>query len=130
QARIALAYGSENLVALFARMAFGSCGRNLVKGGSRKELLMDKALIGEFLGTMVLVLFGNGIVANLVLKKTKGEGSGWIVIVFGWMLAVTMGVFAAIGTGSADAHINPAVTLGLAISSGDYSKLLPYFVAQ
>src|SRR5215471_7274963 len=91
---------------------------------------MDKRLIGEFLGTLVLVLFGNGIVANLVLKKTKGEGSGWIVIVFGWMLAVAMGVFAAIGTGSADAHINPAVTLGLAISSGDYSKLAPYFTAQ
>jgi glycerol uptake facilitator protein len=91
---------------------------------------MDKRLIGEFLGTLVLVLFGNGIVANLVLKKTKGEGSGWIVITFGWMLAVMMGVFAAIGTGSADAHINPAVTLGLAISSGDYSKFVPYFIAQ
>ena len=95
---------------------------------------MDKALIGEFFGTMVLVLLGNGIVANLVLKKTKGEGGGgggaWIMIAFGWTMAVMMGVFAAIGTGSAGAHINPAVTIGLAVASGDYSKVLPYFIAQ
>ena len=91
---------------------------------------MDKRLIGEFIGTMILVLLGNGIVANLVLKKTKGEGSGWIVIVFGWTLAVMMGVFAAIGTGSADAHINPAVTIAFAVSSGDWSKFLPYLIAQ
>ena len=95
---------------------------------------MDKALIGEFFGTMVLVLLGNGIVANLVLKKTKGEGGGgggaWIMIAFGWTLSVMMGIFAAIGTGSAGAHINPAVTIGLAVASGDYSKVLPYFIAQ
>jgi glycerol uptake facilitator protein len=95
---------------------------------------MDKALIGEFIGTMVLVLLGNGIVANVVLKKTKGEGGGgggaWITIVFGWTLAVMIGVFAAIGCGSAGAHINPAVTIGLAVASGDYSKFLPYLIAQ
>lgn len=95
---------------------------------------MDKALIGEFIGTAVLVLLGNGIVANLVLKKTKGEGGGggggWVMIAFGWTLAVMMGVFAAIGTGSAGAHINPAVTIGLAVASGDYSKFAPYFIAQ
>jgi len=91
---------------------------------------MDKRLIGEFMGTMMLVLLGNGIVANLVLKKTKGEGSGWIVIVFGWTLAVMAGVFTAIACGSPDAHINPAVTMAFAVSTGDFSKFLPYLVAQ
>jgi glycerol uptake facilitator protein len=91
---------------------------------------MEKELIGEFMGTLVLVLFGNGIVANLVLKKTKGEASGWIVIVVGWMLGVMMGVFTAIGCGSSGAHINPAVTLALAINSGDFSKFFPYLLAQ
>jgi glycerol uptake facilitator protein len=90
-----------------------------------------KPLIGEFIGTMVLVLLGNGIVANLVLKKTKGEGSGWIVIVLGWTFGVMMGVFAAIGTGSAGAHINPAVTIALAVAGKvDWSTVLPFFIAQ
>ena len=89
-----------------------------------------KPLIGEFIGTMILVLMGNGNVANLVLKKTKGEGSGWIVIVMGWTFGVMMGVFAAIGTGSSDAHINPAVTIAFAVSSGNWSKFIPYLIAQ
>jgi glycerol uptake facilitator protein len=91
---------------------------------------MDKRLFGEFMGTLVLVLLGNGVVANVLLKKSKGENSGWIVITTGWGLAVMAGVFTAIACGSSDAHINPAVTLGFAISSGDYSKFLPYLVAQ
>lgn len=91
---------------------------------------MDKRLIGEFMGTLVLVLLGNGVVANVLLKKSKGESSGWIVITTGWALAVMAGVFTAIACGSPDAHINPAVTLGFAISSGDFSKLVPYTIAQ
>lgn len=91
---------------------------------------MDKRLFGEFMGTLVLVLLGNGVVANVLLKKSKGENSGWIVITTGWGLAVMAGVFTAIACGSSDAYINPAVTLGFAISSGDYSKFLPYLVAQ
>src|SRR4051812_43966820 len=91
---------------------------------------MDKRLIGEFMGTMILVLLGNGIVANVVLKKTKGEGSGWVIITSGWAFAVMTGVFTAIACGSGDAHINPAVTLAFAVSSGDFSKFVPYFVAQ
>jgi len=91
---------------------------------------MDPRLIGEFMGTLVLVLLGNGTVANVLLTKSKGQGGGWIVISTGWGVAVMAGVFAAIACGSPDAHINPAVTLGFAISSGDFSKFLPYLVAQ
>jgi len=82
------------------------------------------------MGTLVLVLIGNGVVANVVLKKTLGSAAGWLTIVFGYGLAVVAGVFTAIACGSGDAHINPAVTLAFAISSGDFSKFVPYLVAQ
>jgi len=82
------------------------------------------------MGTLVLVLIGNGVVANVVLKKTLGSAAGWLTIVFGYGLGVVAGVFTAIACGSGDAHINPAVTLAFAISSGDFSKFLPYLVAQ
>ena len=82
------------------------------------------------MGTLVLVLIGNGVVANVVLKKTLGSAAGWLTIVFGYGLAVVAGVFTAIACGSGDAHINPAVTLAFAISSGDFSKFVPYLIAQ
>jgi glycerol uptake facilitator protein len=91
---------------------------------------MDPRLFGEFMGTLVLVLIGNGVVANVVLKKTLGSAAGWLTIVFGYGLAVVAGVFTAIACGSGDAHINPAVTLAFAISSGDFSKFIPYLIAQ
>jgi glycerol uptake facilitator protein len=91
---------------------------------------MDKTFYGEFMGTLVLILMGNGVVANVLLKKSKGEGSGWIVITAGWALAVMSGVFTAIAFGSPDAHLNPAVTLGVAVTTGDWSKFVPYFLAQ
>jgi glycerol uptake facilitator protein len=91
---------------------------------------MDPRLFGEFMGTLVLVLIGNGVVANVVLKKTLGSAAGWLTIVFGYGLGVAAGVFTAIACGSSDAHINPAVTLGFAISSGDFSKFVPYLIAQ
>jgi len=91
---------------------------------------MDPRLFGEFMGTLVLVLLGNGVVANVVLKKTLGSAAGWLTIVFGYGLGVMAGVFVAVACGSGDAHINPAVTLGFAISSGDFSKFLPYLIAQ
>ena len=65
----------------------------------------------ELLGTMLLIIFGDGVVANVVLGKTKGQNSGWIVIATGWGMAVVVGVYAVAGyTG---AHINPAVTIAL-----------------
>jgi len=82
------------------------------------------------MGTLVLVLIGNGVVANVVLKKTLGSAAGWLTIVFGYGLGVVAGVFTAIACGSGDAHINPAVTLAFAISSGDFSKFVPYLIAQ
>lgn len=86
--------------------------------------------LGELVGTLVLVLLGDGVVANVLLSKSKGHNSGWIVIATGWAFAVLVGVFAAIALGSPDAHINPAVTVGFAVSSGDYSKIVPYVSAQ
>ncbi len=91
---------------------------------------MDKRLLGEFMGTMVLILMGNGVCANVLLKRAKGEGSGWMVIGTGWGIAVMCGMFTAWACGSADANLNPAVTLASAIGSGDFSKFLPYALAQ
>lgn len=68
--------------------------------------------VAEFLGTALLVIFGNGVVANVVLAKTKGNNSGWIVITTGWALGVFVGVFAS--QASSGAHLNPAVTLAMA----------------
>jgi glycerol uptake facilitator protein len=79
---------------------------------------------------MVLILLGNGVVANVLLRKSKGEDAGWIVVTTGWALGVMAGVFTAIACGSADAHLNPAVTLGAAVLTGDWSKFLPYLAAQ
>jgi glycerol uptake facilitator protein len=86
--------------------------------------------LGEFVGTLILVLLGDGVVACVLLKRSKGEASGWMVITTGWALAVMAGVFAAIACGSKDAFLNPAVTLGFAVSSGDYSKLFSLAGAQ
>lgn len=68
-------------------------------------------LLGEFLGTMVLIVFGSGVVANVLLKKSKAEGAGWLTITLGWAVGVIMGVFTAIATGAPQADLNPAVTL-------------------
>lgn len=86
-------------------------------------------LVAEFIGTALLVTFGNGVVANVVLSKTKGSGSGWIVITAGWALAVFVGVF--VSQTSSGAHLNPAVTLALA-QAGKFawSKVPGYLVMQ
>jgi glycerol uptake facilitator protein len=91
---------------------------------------MTSPILGEFLGTMILVLLGNGVVAGVLLKKSKAEASGWIVITTGWAFAVMAGVFTAIACGSSDAHLNPAVTLGFAVRAGNFEKVAPYFAAQ
>ncbi|GAB4000380.1 MIP/aquaporin family protein [Spirosoma daeguense] len=86
--------------------------------------------LGELIGTMVILLLGNGVVANVVLKQTKGESSGWIVITAGWAFAVTMGVFVSKAFGSVDAHLNPAVTVAFAVATNDFSNLVSYITAQ
>ncbi len=85
---------------------------------------------GEFMGTLILILMGDGVVAGVLLKKSKAENSGWIVITAGWAFAVVCGVFTAIACGSPEAHLNPAVTIGVAVRTGDYSRFLPFLGAQ
>lgn len=71
------------------------------------------AFLGELLGTMMLIILGDGVVANVVLNKTKGNNGGWIVIAMGWAMAVFVGVF--VGSRYSGAHINPAVTIAFAV---------------
>ncbi len=91
---------------------------------------MTSPFFGEFMGTMMLVLLGDGVVANVLLKKSKGEGSGWMVIATAWGLAVTAGIFTAIACGSPGAHLNPGVTLAVAIISNKWTNVIPFWTAQ
>lgn len=91
---------------------------------------MHGPVFGEFMGTMVLVALGDGVVANVLLKKSKGENSGWIVIATGWGLAVVAGICTAVACGSPGAHINPAITLAVAILSNKWANVGPFWMAQ
>jgi len=86
-------------------------------------------LLAELLGTALLVLLGDGVVANVVLNRTKGQNGGWIVITAGWGFAVAIAVY-SVGSISG-AHLNPAVTIGLAtIGTFPWTKVPGYVVAQ
>src|ERR671925_341325 len=88
-----------------------------------------KPYLAEFIGTMILVLLGDGVVANVLLARSKGQNSGWIVITVGWGVAVATAVY-AVGRISG-AHLNPAVTLGLAaIGSFAWTDVPGYIAAQ
>jgi glycerol uptake facilitator protein len=87
-------------------------------------------VIGEFVGTFFMILLGDGVVAGCILKRTKGEGAGWMAITTGWAFAVLCGIFIANLFGSSDAFLNPAFTLGFAVKSGAFNKILPYLIAQ
>lgn len=87
-------------------------------------------MLGEFMGTFIMMVLGNGVVAGVLLKRSKAENSGWLVITAGWAFAVLCGIFTAVLFGSKDGHLNPAITLAFAIENHDFSKLLPYAVAQ
>jgi glycerol uptake facilitator protein len=90
---------------------------------------MNNAFFGELIGTMLLIIFGDGVVANVVLSKTKGQNSGWIVIATGWAFAVAVGVYASWPISGA--HINPAVTISLAvIGKFPWAMVVPYIIAQ
>jgi glycerol uptake facilitator protein len=84
--------------------------------------------LSEFIGTSVLILLGNGVVANVVLNKTKGNNGGWIVITFGWAMAVFAGVYVASKSGG---HLNPAVTIAMAsLDKLAWSEVPSYITAQ
>jgi glycerol uptake facilitator protein len=86
-------------------------------------------VLAEVLGTMLLIILGDGVVANVVLNQTKGQSSGWIVITAGWAFGVTVAVY-AVGTFSG-AHLNPAVTIGLAsIGKFPWASVPAYVLAQ
>src|SRR5512138_3008690 len=85
--------------------------------------------LAEFIGTAILVIFGNGVVANVVLARTKGHNSGWIVITAGWGLGVFVGVFCT--QSFSGAHLNPAVTIAMA-TAGKLAadKVVGYILGQ
>jgi glycerol uptake facilitator protein len=91
---------------------------------------MISPFLGEFLGTLILILLGNGVVANVLLNRSKAAGAGWIVITAGWAFAVMSGIFTAVACGSSAAHLNPAVTFGFATASGDWSNAVGFLTAQ
>jgi glycerol uptake facilitator protein len=84
--------------------------------------------ISEFIGTAILILLGNGVVANVVLNKTYGNSGGWIVITFGWAISVFVAVF--ISAAASGAHLNPAITISLAFKTGDWINVPVYIAGQ
>ncbi|RXK58484.1 aquaporin family protein [Lacibacter luteus] len=85
--------------------------------------------VAEYIGSMLLLLLGNSVVANVLLSKTKGNNSGLIVIAFGWAVAVFVGVYSS--ANSSGAHLNPAITIGLAsIGKFEWSSVPSYILAQ
>jgi glycerol uptake facilitator protein len=85
--------------------------------------------LAEIIGTALLILLGDGVVANVILTGTKGEKSGWIVITFGWAMAVFIGVFTI--ASFSGGHLNPAVTLALAVAGKfSWEKVPAYITAQ
>jgi glycerol uptake facilitator protein len=85
--------------------------------------------LGELIGTMLLILLGNGVVANVVLQRTKGHNSGWIVISFAWAMAVFVGVL--VSSTVSKAHLNPAVTFGMAVAGKiSWALVGPYILGQ
>lgn len=88
------------------------------------------SFIAEFIGTMLLIILGDGVVANVLLNKTKGNNSGLIVIAFGWAIAVFVGVYASVHLGG-KGHLNPAVTIAMAyLGNFEWAEVGTYILAQ
>lgn len=85
------------------------------------------AFFAEFFGTAMIIVFGSGVVANVLLTGTKGNNSGWIVITFGWAIGVFTGVLVAAPVSGA--HLNPAVTLALALAGKFSVSLIPLYIS-
>lgn len=93
-------------------------------------MILASPAMGEFFGTMVVIVLGNGVVAGSLLNRSKAQGAGWIAITTGWAVAVFAGVALASALGDSDAHLNPAVTLGSVLMTGNPSRLFTYIPAQ
>jgi glycerol uptake facilitator protein len=91
---------------------------------------MSPAILGEFIGTLMIILLGNGVVAAVLLKNTKAEDAGWLVVTTGWALAVFAGVAVSTSMGDGDAHLNPAFTVASVIMTGHAERLWTYIPAQ
>ena len=91
---------------------------------------MHSIWFGEFMGTLVLLLLGDGVNAGVTLRKSYAANAGWLAVTVGWALAVLCGVMVAQAFGSPGANINPAITLAVAVVSGDYSHVLGMWSAQ
>src|SRR5436190_3603397 len=107
-------------------------GANATRGFQENRSPLSRLVnpyVAEFIGTTLLVLFGNGVVANVVLARTKGNNGGWIVITAGWGLAVFIGAFCS--ASYSGAHLNPAVTVAMAIAGKlELSMVAGYLGAQ
>ena len=91
---------------------------------------LDAAVLGEFVGTTILILLGNGVVGGVLLTGSKAENAGWMAITTGWALAVFAGVTVAISMGDSDAHLNPAFTVASVVMTGHAERLWTYIPAQ
>src|SRR3974390_2614063 len=91
---------------------------------------MHSNWFGEFMGTLVLILLGNGVCANVTLRKSYAADAGWMVVTTGWAIAVLCGVLVAQAFGSPGANLNPAITLSAAIIRGDFSQIPIYWSVQ
>ncbi len=87
-------------------------------------------VIGEFVGTFVLIVLGNGVVAGALLNRSKAQNAGWISITAGWGIAVFAGVAVSAALGDADGHLNPAFTVASVMMTGNAMRLLTYIPAQ
>jgi glycerol uptake facilitator protein len=91
---------------------------------------LDAAVLGEFVGTMILILLGNGVVGGVLLTGSKAENAGWMAITTGWGLAVFAAVTVAVSIGDSDAHLNPAFTVASVVMTGHVERLWTYIPAQ
>ena len=90
----------------------------------------SSAVAGEFVGTAILVLLGDGVVAGVLLARSKAENAGWMTITTAWALAVFAGIFVAASLGDPDGHLNPASTIASVLMTGHPDRLWTYIPAQ
>lgn len=98
--------------------------------GDGLSMNLQAAMLGEFVGAMILILLGNGVVAAVLLARSKAENAGWLTITIGWALAVFCAVAVSISIGDPDAHLNPALTIASVLMTGHAERIWAYIPAQ